>query len=269
MSVRESAAGPDAVLSGQTSAHLHGCTAAPPTPIHLTTPYGHWLRTRTGIVVHNGPLPDADRDTILGIPVLGLERTVADLLCTWRRPAEALAALDEALAMIEPVRREVFRARIEARLASRRDPRGTRRGARLLGLATGRAESPGESRLLWQIVDSGYPPPEVNWSLTGPDGREVYRLDLAWPELRIVVEYNGHAVHSVRTVEDEARTLDLRRRGWIVVVVWAEDLRTPTRFHTELDDAFRRRSVDTSRRATGLVRGRRHREPQERRLRSA
>lgn len=252
--------GSDVLLAGPTAVHLHGCVSAPPTPIHLVTPYGHWLRSRPGLVVHNGPLPEADRATVLDMPVLGLERTITDLLCTWR-PAEALVVLDEALAMIEPDRRELFRATIGRRLERRRDPRGTRRGAQLLGLATGLAESPAESRLLWRVIDSGFPPPTVNWSLSGPDGREVYRLDLAWPDLRIVLEYNGHAVHADRTAEDEARAEDLRGRGWILVVVRAADLRDPGRFERELDEAFRRRGVDTSRRSVGTLRGRRHREP--------
>lgn len=255
--------GPDVLLAGPTAAHLHGCASAPCLPVHLVTPYGHWLRSRTGLVVHNGPLPDADRATVLDMPVLGFERALTDLVCTWRRPADALAVLDEALALIEPGRRERFRATIGQRLARRRDPRGTRRGAQLLGLATGLAESPNESRLLWRVIDSGFPPPMVNWSLTGPDGREVYRLDLAWPDLRIVLEYNGHAVHADRVVQDEARAEDLRRRGWILIVVWADDLRDPGRFERELDEAFQRRGVDTSRRSVGSLRGRRHREPGE------
>lgn len=260
--------GPDVLLAGPTAAHLHGCDSATPTPIQIVTPYEHWMRSRPGLVVHNGPLPDADRDVVRDLPVLGFERTLTDLLCT-SRPPDAVAVLDEALAMIEPGQREQFRARIGRRLAQRRDPRGTRRGAQLLGLATGRAESPAESRLLWRIVDSGFPLPEVNWSLVGPDGREVYRLDLAWPDLRIVLEYNGYAAHAGRTAEDEARAEDLRRRGWILVEVRADDLVHPGRFERELDVAFRRRGVDMSRRCTGMLRGRRHREPRASRLRTA
>jgi hypothetical protein len=105
----------------------------------------------------------------------------------------------------------------------------------------------------------------VNWSLEGPDGREIYRLDLSWPELRIVVEYYGYAVHAGRTAEDEARADDLRRRGWIVLVVRVDDLKDPGPFERRLDDAFRRRGVDTSRRSVGLLQGRRHREPAEHR----
>lgn len=255
--------GPGVVLAGPTAAHLHGLGAAPPTPIHLMAPYGHWLRSRPGLRVHNGPLPDADRCEILGLPVLGFERTVTDLLCT-ERPDRALAVLDEALASLEPSRREPFRDAVDARLAVRRDPRGTRRAGLLLHLATGYAESPAESRLLWRVVDAGYPVPVVNWKLLAPDGREVYRLDLSWPEMRITIEYHGYAVHADRSAKDAARADDLRRRGWIVVEVWAADLASPGRYERELDDAFLRRGVDMGHRRNRVLSGRTHREPTRR-----
>jgi hypothetical protein len=258
-------AGTGVQLAGPTAAHLHGCLAADPTPVHLMAPYGHWLRSRTGLVVHNGSMVEADLTSVSGLPILDLERTLTDILCWTGAQPTALAVLDEALRRIEPGHREQFRARIEERLAGRRDPRGTRCGRRLLDLATGRAESPAESWLLWRIVDSGFPPPEANWSLAGPDGREIHRLDLAWPDLRIVVEYYGYAVHAVRESEDEVRAESLRRRGWILIEARAGDLADPARLQRELDDAFRRRGVDMSRRSPGALRGRRHREPQQRR----
>jgi hypothetical protein len=260
-------AGPDAVLAGPTAAYVHGCRSVEPLPVHLVVPYGHWLRSRAGLVVQNGRFLEIDREIRDGLPVLSLERVLTDMLCR-ARPPDALALVDETLAMIDPDQREAYRAVIARRLEQRRDPRGTRRGARILGAATGRAASPAESWFLWQIVDCGFPSPEVNWSLCGLDGREIYRLDYAWPELRIAVEYNGYAAHKGREAEDAARIEDLRRRGWIVIVVEADDLANPGRFEAALDGAFRRRGVDMSRRTPRVLQGRRHREPRERRIRA-
>lgn len=260
-------AGPDAVLGGPTAAHVHGCRSVEPLPVHLVVPYGHWLRSRPGLDVHNGRFLDTDREMRRELAVLSLERVLTDMLCR-ARPSDALALTDEALAMIDPDRREAYRAVIARRLEQRRDPRGTRRGARILGLATGRAESPAESWFLWRIVDCGFPAPEVNWPLRAPDGREIRRLDYAWPELRIAVEYNGYAVHKGREAEDADRIEDLRRRGWMVIVVEAEDLARPGRFEAALEQAFRQRGVDVSRRAPRALEGRRHREPRERRVRA-
>jgi hypothetical protein len=235
-------AGPAAVLAGPTAAHLHGCTAVVATPVHLVVPYEHPLRSRASLVVHNGPMPENDRTTLDGLPALTLERVVTDLLCR-AAPQDALAVADEALAQLPAASRERFRAAVAERLASRRDPRGTVRARRLLGLATGRAESPPESRLLFRVVDAGYPVPEVNWWLTDINDRPLHRLDLAWPELRIALEYHGYAAHVGRTAEDDARAEDIRRRGWIHIDVWNDEVASP-RLEVELDEAFRRRGVD-------------------------
>ena len=95
--------------------------------------------------------------------------------------------------------------------------------------------------MLWNLVEAGLPTPQVNWSVKDLGGREIYRLDLAWPDLRIAVEYNGHAAHSGREEADAARTLDLERRGWIVIEVTADDARRPAHMLTRVLAAFARR----------------------------
>ena len=88
------------------------------------------------------------------------------------------------------------------------------------------------------LIERGFPLPEVNFSLRSPGGREVYRLDLAWPVLRIALGYDGHAAHADHEEQDAAREDDLRRRGWIVVRARADDLADPTRMLSELRAAF-------------------------------
>ncbi|WP_037062962.1 hypothetical protein [Pseudonocardia acaciae] len=232
--------GRGSVLAGPTAAGLHGCTAIDDADVHVLVPYGHPARTRTGLVVHNGSIPPTDVIEIDGLPVLGAERVTCDLLCT-ARPRDAIAVTDQMLVAQPPERREVFRARVGQRLKSRPDPRGTRRGARLLGLASGRAESPPESWLLLEVVDLGFPPPEANWPVLSPAGVEVYRLDLAWPDQRVALEYNGYAVHAGREAEDDLRAEDLRRRGWLVIPVGSDDLSDSTRVEYQLRAAFERR----------------------------
>lgn len=251
--------GPTVRLAGPTAAHLLGCNSASPTPVHLMCPYEHRLRTRPGLIVHNGSMPGSDMDIRFELPVLGLPRTISDLLCTGR--PDALAALDEALAMVNPGLRDSFRQAVGQRLATRRDPRGVRRAERLLELGTGKAESPAESWLLFQLVDSGFPSPEANFSLVGLDGREMYRLDLSWPSLRIAIEFHGHAAHAGRAAADEERVEDIRKRGWIVIEIRAADLASPSRYQGELEVAFRRRGVDMGRRSIRVLQGRRHRDP--------
>jgi hypothetical protein len=251
--------GPQSVVTGPTAAFLHGLTALPPTPVHLALPYETHKSKRAGVVIHNGADLQRDREERHGLPVLCLERVVSDLVCK-AEPPDALALLDEVLARaLEEVRPAVRRA-LRRRLQQRPDPRGTRIGSRLVDLATGRAESPAESWLLWRVVDLGFPVPKVNVPVRDLDGRERYRIDLAWPELRIAIEYNGYAAHLGRENEDAARISDLERRGWIVIVVDAGDLARTTRLEKELDEAFAKRGFDLRGRTIGLLRPRRHRD---------
>jgi hypothetical protein len=232
--------GERSVVCGPTAAWLHGCTAIEASRTHVLVPYGHCLRSRPGLSVHNGPLPPDDIVEIDGLPVLAVERVVSDLLCT-ASPRNALAVADQALAAQPQDRREAFRARLERRVRDRRDPRGTRRGIQLIGLATGRAESPPESWLLLEVIDLGFPRPEVNWSVRSPVGIELYRLDLAWPDQRIALEYDGYAVHAGREAQDACRAADLRRRGWIVITATIDDLRDSRDVEQALRAAFGQR----------------------------
>jgi len=234
-----------AVIADTTAARLHGYTAIESTATHIVVPYGHPSRTRNDLVVHNGPLPDEDIVELSGLRTLSPERVVSDLLCI-ARPRDALAVTDQALAEQLPEWRDAWKARLARRLQHRADPRGTRAGARLLDLATGRAESPPESWLLLEVVDLGFPRPEVNWSLYSPAGLELYRLDLAWPQLRVALEYDGYAVHSGREVQDRRRADDLRRRGWLVLVATVDDLRDSRRLEIALREALRSREHDRS-----------------------
>ena len=132
--------------------------------------------------------------------MLALDRVIADLFCLlpWRgRARDALAVLDQALRQAGDDH-ETFRKAVAARLEQRPDIRGTVRARGLLDLGSERAESPPESWLRLILIEHGFPLPEVNWAITTPDGRELVRLDLAWPRLRICVEYDGWETHAGR-----------------------------------------------------------------------
>lgn len=204
--------GPAALVTGPSAVFLHGVTAVAPTPVHLLLPYETRKRSRTGIVVHNGQAIAVDPEERLGLPVLGFDRVVTDVACTLS-PPDALAVLDEALAQVAEHDRPRTRRRLLDRIAARPDPRGTRIGSQLVDLATGRAESPREIWLLWRVVDLGFPVPEANLPICDLDGRELYRLDVGWRELRIAAEYDGYAAHAGRGAHDGERRADLKRRG--------------------------------------------------------
>ena len=232
--------GPPCALGGPTAAELHGCGAAATTRTHVLMPYGSHQRSRPGLVVQRSAGYQNDVVTIEQLPVSALDRVVAEMLCrsaAW----DALAVCDQSFALQTEEARERWRAQIGERIAARSDPRGTRRGQELLSLATGNAKSPAESWLRLILIDQGFPWPEANWPLYSPWGDLVYCLDLAWPHLRIAVEYQGYAVHFGRDQQDSARVLDIERRGWIVVTAQATDLRDHHDLCTRLSLAFEQR----------------------------
>lgn len=82
-------------------------------------------------------------------------------------------------------------------------------------------DSPMESRLRMLIVLAGLPEPEVNHKLRDARGRVRRRLDLSYPDLRLIVEYDGR--HHVERVASWEGDLDRREEfdddGWRIVVV--------------------------------------------------
>lgn len=235
-------AGLDSVLTAFTALALYGCSAAPAGAPEVLVPYHRRLRTRSDLVVHHGRFVEQDVGEIAGLRVVSREYALAEVLCR-RSRGDALACADQVLAMVPQHERAELRAAIEAQIMARPDPRGRRRGRVLLDLASGLAESPAESWFLLRLFDAGLPVPQRQHPVRDIGGRKIYRLDFAWPELRIVIEYDGYVAHHGREVRDGARAEDLRRRGWHVIRATSADLRDPTRVIAEVRTAFAARGA--------------------------
>jgi hypothetical protein len=230
-------AGPRSVLTRHTAAFLHGCAAADVGQIHVMVDYHRRLSSMPGVAVHRGLFDEGDVVLLDGLRVMPLAHTLAELLCRASR-REAMACLDQALALTPDDRREDLRADVLHQIGTRRDPRGRRRSQILLDLANGQAESPAESWLLLDLFDAGFPVPAQQLPVLDMNGRTVFRLDYAWEEPRVALEYDGYTAHADRIACDRARDEDLRRRGWIVVHATADDLKDPSRLHPENRRAF-------------------------------
>lgn len=230
-------AGPRAALTGYTAAALFGCTAANSGQIHILVDYHRRLDSMPGVAVHKGLYDEQDVVLLDGLRVISFECALAELLCRAPR-RDALACVDQALALTPLECRNEFRTEVLHRIGARRDPRGRRRSQVLLDLASGLAESPAESWLLLSLFDAGFPVPTQQLPVLDIDGREVYRLDFGWEEPRVAVEYDGYVAHANRATRDAMRDRDLQRRGWIVIRATAEDLVDPSRLHAEIRQAF-------------------------------
>jgi len=216
------------VLVGPTAAALHGCTAVGGYPIHVRIPYVQRIRSRMGILVHQGRLPPGDTMLLDHLRVLTPEAAITEVLCTAPGRA-ALACTDEMLRPLRPEDRAAFTGALEARLAARTDRRGTRRAAALLAMATGLPASPEESAFLLVLAEVGFPRPACQYEVAGQ------RLAFAWPELRVAMAYDGYG---------PPKKVDaLRNRGWLVIRADAQDLADPTGLHGRLREAFQTRRM--------------------------
>ena len=114
-----------------------------------------------------------------------------------------------------------------------------------------RSESVPETQSRLLVVLAGLPEPVCNHPyLVG--GIERYRLDLAWVEYKVALEYDGrwHDEPEQRR-KDEARRKEMRDAGWIIIVIRAEHLYDdPDEVVREVADALRQRGCPVRVRAT-------------------
>ncbi len=201
-----------------TAAALHGFDTEDVVEIHVLNPHGHQLRPAEGLVIHrrNGaPLCLVD-----GRPVTTPPWTCVEVARALRRP-RALATLDAALSRGVCTREELWRA---ARRQSGR--RGIVAVRELIPLADGLAESPMESEARLAMLDGGLPAPVLQYEIVDANYRR-WRVDFAWPDLRVAAEYEGVDWHSSLAAwrRDRERYAALQQVGWNVVPILADDVR--------------------------------------------
>ncbi len=124
--------------------------------------------------------------------------------------------------------------------------RGHALAERAAGLVRAGVDSPMESRLRMLIVLAGLPEPVVNVTLRRRDGSVMMRLDLSYPDLRIVVEYDGqqHRTDLDQWDTDIARDEWFGEEQWRVVKVVARDVfRRPHRTIERVHAALRSRGA--------------------------
>ena len=184
--------------------------------VEVTTPSRRRARI-AGVVVHDSQITGRRHATRRGgIPVTSPARTLCDLTAC-SRPWEVERALDDAL------RRKITTLRsVRAVYVDLAGP-GRRRCTVMRALLQDRLPgfdpggSPMELRLIAWLTDAGLPRP-VQQHRIRIRGRSV-RLDLAYPDLLIGIEYDGWDTHRSRQsfAADRARQNELEIRGWLVL----------------------------------------------------
>ncbi len=214
--------GPDGALAGYSAAVLLGVDCAPRgAPAEVLSP-GTGIRARPGLLVHRGALAAGQVWTVRGCRVTNPLRTAWDL-------ARRLPRTDAVVAVDALARRGRFDP--AALLApGRSGDCGRRRVPEVVALAHPAAESPMESRLRLVLVEHGLPAPVVQYPLLDRDGCFLARFDLAYPQARLAIEYDGAEFHRDRRGADNHRDIDVAEYGWETMRFEAPDiLGTPAR----------------------------------------
>jgi len=171
--------------------------------VHVTLCGGGLSRSSKDVFRHRDALAEEDIETVRGIRVTTLERTVVDAIRVLR-PEAAIAVVDAAMRQVawdpetgayHDAAAERFRDRLWERLSRMRGQRGIRQARVMVELADGRAESPGESVMRLYLLILGYARPRLQIEVEGPAG-STFRVDGELMDAGFFYEFDGEAKYS-------------------------------------------------------------------------
>ncbi|EFD62372.1 conserved hypothetical protein, partial [Mycobacterium tuberculosis EAS054] len=197
--------GGHAVACLGTAAALYGFDTENTVAIHMLDP-GVRMRPTVGLMVHQRV--GARLQRVSGRLATAPAWTAVEVARQLRRP-RALATLDAALRSMRCARSE-----IENAVAEQRGRRGIVAARELLPFADGRAESAMESEARLVMIDHGLPLPELQYPIHGHGG-EMWRVDFAWPDMRLRGRIRKHRVHAgpAEMLRDKTRWAKLQELG--------------------------------------------------------
>jgi hypothetical protein len=225
--------GQRAVACMGTAAALYGFDLENTTAIHVLDP-GVRMRPTVGLMVHQRS--GAPLQRVHGRLATAAAWTAVEVARELRRP-RALAALDAALRTFT-----CSRADIEAAIREQSGRRGIVAVRELIGYADARSESAMESEARLVMIEYGVPVPELQYEIVGRDG-ELWRVDYAWPDLRVAAEYESIAWHAgrVEMLHDKRKLAALQELGWTVLPVVVDDVRVrPARMASRIIEQLER-----------------------------
>lgn len=219
---------PGQVFSHLTAARLWGAPLPAPftgdEPLHVSVYAPQRPPQTRGVISHQLPAADAAPTRRFGLPVTDPAAswvTLANVL-----PAEELVVVGDHL-VLDPQRRDLSDPRpftsvteLATRLALYRG-RGKRAAVRALARVRVGAESRPETLLRLLLLDAGLPEPVLNSVVRDQLGLLIGRVDMAYLEWRVIVEYDGdqHRTSTRQYERDQTRLDALRRAGWTVIHV--------------------------------------------------
>lgn len=229
------AARADVALSHTSAALAMGCPVwgIALDDVHLLRLDGRGGRREAGVCQHHQSYAQEDLVMCDGLLVTSPTRTCLDLT-TITGVEPSLVVVDHLLHRGEVSKQDLLRRSRDMPYSP-----GSLTTGLTLSLADGRSESVGETRLRYLLWRGGLPSPVPQLAVTA-GGRVLYRLDLAWPELGVWLEFDGRDkyVSYLRPGEsvvdvvlrEKRREEDIARRtGWRCIRVTWRDLADPDR----------------------------------------
>lgn len=202
------------------------------TDVHLTRTDGKAGRHEAGIAQHCGTVLPEDIVRRNGLEVMSPVRLALEVT-TMASTEAGLVVVNHFLNCGAATQEEL----LERYQVMEQWPNTLRTGL-VLHRSDPRAESVGESRTLHLIHDAGLPLPELQYPILDANGREVARVDFAWPELGVFLEFDGKVKYEkllkpgqrasdVVIAEKRRERLICRLTGWRCIRIDWSDLARP------------------------------------------
>lgn len=232
----------DAVISGRSAAQLWGAEIADTDdPVEITCP--RRVRPTPGVAIRRAPVASDEINNLRGV------RLTTPLHTAWEIARGSHAA--EAIGWIDALARRQRLTVVELRKEAIRHvgEMGSRRASSTLAKADPRAESPPESTLRLAFHHAGFAVPVPQFSVI-VNGFFIARVDFAWPQWRVAVEYDGQWHSDPRQLHrDRTRLRELNAAGWYVFPVTREDMHDMPRLIAQIGALLDRRRREFERRS--------------------
>jgi hypothetical protein len=200
--------------------------------VHITRPDARSGRREAGVRQHRGLLLDSDIEVRHGYEVTSGTKTALDVTCCAGAEASLVAVgflLHNGFTTVPELR---------ARYAGMTQHPFTLKTDLVLRLADDRMESIGEIRSFFMLYRAGVPAPVPQYELRDALGDLIARLDFAWPEFGVWLEFDGREKYLkhlregesvidavLREKQRESRICELT--GWRCIRITWEDLQRP------------------------------------------
>jgi Protein of unknown function (DUF559) len=228
----------DAVASHVTAARVHGIPRPSGShPEHVTVARSLRRRDRRDLRFHGRALRLGEVEIHDDVPVTAVARTLVDLAGSLER-LPAVWAIDDAL-------RRGLCTRRELETASQSNLSRTGTVTARIAEADGRAESVLETAGRLALGDYGVPLPTPQYEILDATGAVLARLDGAYPEQRLGLEFDGRDHHErpKALLRDRRRQNRLDALGWrLLRFTWWDVVHDPASFAADVQRAIARRA---------------------------